>query len=228
MGWFGQAGRVARQPRYPSDLTDEEWALIEPLLPPAGTGGRPEEHPRRDVVDAVPYVVRTGCAWRNCLPIPALADGVLLFRALGEAAGHAADARHPAAAGPPDRRTRCRAVGGHHRLPERQGPDPVSRTTRGYDAGKKINGRKRFVITDTLGLLLTVTMCAASVQDRDGAKGALLGLYLTMPRCRFVFADAGFAGRLVLWHATCSTSPSASSANPQIRRDSPSCPAAGR
>jgi transposase len=69
----------------------------------------------------------------------------------------------------------------------------------GYDAGKKINGRKRFIVTDTMGMLITVMVCAASVQDRDGAKSALLGTYLSTGRCRFVFADAGFAGRLVEW-----------------------------
>ena len=71
----------------------------------------------------------------------------------------------------------------------------------GYDAGKKVNGRKRFIVTDTMGSLITVMVCAASVQDRDGAKSALLGTYLSAVRCRFVFADAGFAGRLVEWAA---------------------------
>ncbi len=57
---------MARQPgRYPSDTSDEQWALIEPLLPPANTGGRSEKHPRRAVVDAILYVVRTGCSWRQ-------------------------------------------------------------------------------------------------------------------------------------------------------------------
>ena len=54
-----------RPRRYPSDTSDEQWALIEPLLPPVNTGGRPEKHPRRAVVDAILYVVRTGCAWRQ-------------------------------------------------------------------------------------------------------------------------------------------------------------------
>lgn len=56
---------MLRRPTYPSDLTDDQWALIEPLLPPANTGGRPEKHPRRDVVGAILYVVRTGytCPW---------------------------------------------------------------------------------------------------------------------------------------------------------------------
>ncbi|GAA0212023.1 hypothetical protein GCM10009527_005070 [Actinomadura nitritigenes] len=53
-----------RRSCYPSDLSDDEWALVEPLLPPPGEGGRPEKHSRRAVVDAISYVVRTGCAWR--------------------------------------------------------------------------------------------------------------------------------------------------------------------
>jgi transposase len=57
---------MTRRPaRYPSDTNDEQWALIEPLLPPVKTGGRPEKHSRRAVVDAILYVVRTGCAWRQ-------------------------------------------------------------------------------------------------------------------------------------------------------------------
>ncbi|MFD1322246.1 transposase [Micromonospora sonneratiae] len=76
--------------------------------------------------------------------------------------------------------------------------DTVARDSRGYDAGKKINGRKRFIVTDTLRLLLVVMVCAANVQDRDGAKSTLLSLYLATP-VRFVLADGGFAGRLVDW-----------------------------
>jgi transposase len=79
-----------------------------------------------------------------------------------------------------------------------KGADTVGRETRGYDAGKKINGRKRFIVTDTLGLLMVVTVLAASVQDRDGAKAVLLDTYLRTP-VRFVFADGGFAGRLLEW-----------------------------
>jgi transposase len=79
-----------------------------------------------------------------------------------------------------------------------KGADTIGRDTRGYDAGKKINGRKRFIITDTLGLLILVSVVAASVQDRDGAKTALLSMFLTTP-IRFVFADGGFAGKLVAW-----------------------------
>src|SRR4051794_40155887 len=82
-----------------------------------------------------------------------------------------------------------------------KGADTVGRESRGYDAAKRINGRKRFIVTDTLWLLIVVAVMAASVQDRDGAKTTLLSMYLTAP-VRFVFADAGFAGRLVDWAAS--------------------------
>ena len=82
-----------------------------------------------------------------------------------------------------------------------KGADTVGRESRGYDAGKKINGRKRFIVTDTLGLLLTVVVLHAGVQDRDGAKPVLLDTRLRT-RVRFVFADGAFAGRLLDWAQT--------------------------
>ena len=91
-----------------------------------------------------------------------------------------------------------------------KGADTVGRDSRGYDAGKKINGRKRFIVTDTLGLLLVVVVLAASVQDRDGAKSVLLDTYLRTP-VRFVFADGGFAGR-------CSTGPADPAPPPSAHR----------
>lgn len=74
-----------------------------------------------------------------------------------------------------------------------KGADIVGRESRGYDAGKKVNGRKRFIVTDTLGLLLTVVVLTAAVQDRDGAKPVLLNTRLRT-QVRFVFADGAFAG----------------------------------
>jgi transposase len=190
---------MLRERRYPSDLTDAQWALIEPLLPPAKTGGRPEKHRRRDIVDAILYVVRTGCSWRQ-LPVDfppwqtvywyfvRWEDDNLTERMLAVL------------------RRRVRAAQGRNAEPSAgiidsqsvKGADTVPRKTRGYDAGKKVNGRKRFIVTDTLGLLLIVCVMAASVQDRDGAKTTLLSLYLFTP-VRFVYADAGFAGMLVDW-----------------------------
>lgn len=199
-GRFGQGGGVSRQSRYPSDLTDGEWALVEPLLPPAGEGGRPEKHPRRAVVDAILYVVRTGCAWRQ-LPadFPPWQTVYWYFvrwekqrvtlRMLDALRAQVRQAEGRTAE-PPAGIIDSQSV---------KAADTVGRKTRGFDAGKKVNGRKRFIVTDTLGLLITVTVVAASVQDRDGARSALVGLYLTSAGCRYVFADAGFAGRLVEW-----------------------------
>ncbi len=75
----------------------------------------------------------------------------------------------------------------------------MGRDSRGYDAGKRVNGRKRHVVTDTLGLLLVVMVTAANVQDRDGGKRVLDRLRITMPSVVTVFADGGYAGRLVAY-----------------------------
>ena len=188
-----------RPQRYPSDTSDEQWALIEPLLPAVNTGGRPEKHPRRAVVDAILYVVRTGCAWRQ-LPadFPPWQTVYWYFNRWEQA--KATEKILPVV------RAQLRVQEGRQPEPSAglidsqsvKGADTVSRDTRGYDAGKKINGRKRFIVTDTLGLLLVVVVLTASVQDRDGAKPVLLDTYLRT-RVRFVFADGGFAGRLLEW-----------------------------
>lgn len=107
-----------------------------------------------------------------------------------------------------------------------KGADTVGRDSRGYDAGRKINGRKRFIVTDTLGLLIVVVVLAASVQDRDCAKTTLLSAYVISP-IRFVFADGGFAGKLVDWARTSSPPWCTSCANPKASTASPSFPAAG-
>lgn len=190
---------MPRERCYPSDLTDAQWALVEPLLPAPNTGGRPEKHPRRDIVDAILYVVRTGCAWRQ-LPVdfPPWQTVYWYFARWEEAK---VTEQMLAVL-----RRRVRAAQGRAEEPTAgiidsqsvKGADTVGRESRGYDAGKKVNGRKRFIVTDTLGLLLVVCVMAASVQDRDGAKTTLLSMYLVTP-VRYVFADAGFAGTLVDW-----------------------------
>ncbi|ALE86299.1 transposase [Pseudonocardia sp. HH130629-09] len=176
--------------------------MIEPLLPAAGAGGRPEKHARRDVVDAILYVVRAGCAWR-ALPVdfPPWQTVYWYFNRWEQ--------QRVTEQILPIVRRQLRADEGRDPEPSAgiidsqsvRSADTVGRDTRGYDAGKKINGRKRFIVTDTLGLLLTTMVCSASVQDRDGAKSTLLDLYLRT-RVRFVYADAGFAGRLLDWATT--------------------------
>ncbi|MEU8397986.1 IS5 family transposase [Nonomuraea sp. NPDC048892] len=185
--------------RYPSDLTDARWELIEPLLPEPSTGGRPEKHPRREIVNAILYVVRSGCPWRYLPTDLPPWQTVYWYFQQWEAAG-------VTEALPAELRVKARRQAGRDDEPSAgiidsqsvKGADTVGRDGRGYDAGKKINGRKRFIITDTTGPLVTVAVMAAGWQGRDGAKTALLSAYLTIP-IRHVFADQGFAGRLVDW-----------------------------
>jgi transposase len=152
-------------------------------------------------VDAILYVVRTGCSWRQ-LPVdfpPWQTVYWYFVRWEGQQVTEQILDRL---------RKRVRTAQGRNEQPSAgiidsqsvKGGDTVPRGTRSYDAGKKINGRKRFIVTDTLGLLIVVMVCAASVQDRDGAKQLLLSLYYVGP-VRFVFADGGFAGQLVDWAA---------------------------
>ena len=143
--------------RYDFDLTDGQWRLIEPLWPPPGAAGRPEKHPRREIVNAILYVVRTGCAWRlQPREVPRWqtvfwylkrwrADGSLdrLHDALRDRLCDA-DGRDPMASA---------AIVDVQSV---KGADTLGRATRGYDAGKKVNGRKRHVLVVTLGLLLVV------------------------------------------------------------------------
>ncbi|MGH9621281.1 MAG: IS5 family transposase [Bryobacteraceae bacterium] len=187
--------------RYPSDLTDRQWELIEPLLPdpPAGPAGRPPAHGRRQIVNAILYLTRTGCAWRMMprdLPpwqtvyryFAAWRDDGTLDRvhdALRECVRVKQEARNPEpSAGIVD----SQSV---------KGADTVGADTRGYDAGKKINGRKRHIVVDTIGLLLVVMVSAASIQDRDGARPTLKRLHQAVGSVRHIWADGGYSGRLL-------------------------------
>lgn len=197
---------MSRQRQYPSDLTEEQWAVVEPLLPEPTRhprGGRREKHPRRAVVDAILYVVRTGCSWRQ-LPADFPPWQTVYWYFVRWEAQNATTAMMDAL------REQLRVAEGREPEPSAglidsqsvRGADTVGRGTRGYDAGKKVNGRKRFIVTDTLGLLLVVMVCAASVQDRDGGRIILNRLDDRRRKLRHVFADGGFAGRLVEWAAT--------------------------
>jgi transposase len=196
----GQGGSVSSPRRgYPSDLTDAQWALIEPLLPEPSTDGRREKHPRRETVNAILYVVRSGCPWRYLPADLPPWQTVYWYFVRWEDAGVTEKLLATL-------RVKARLQDGRSPQPSAgiidsqsvKGADTVGTDSRGYDAGKKINGRKRFIVTDTAGLLITVAVMAASWQDRDGAKTALLSAYLATP-IRHVFADQGFGGRLVDW-----------------------------
>jgi transposase len=82
-----------------------------------------------------------------------------------------------------------------------RGAETVARSRRGYDAGKKVNGTKRHIAVDTCGLLLAVLVTAAGVQDRDAARPLLWAVHACFPGIRLVWADSGYAGKLVGWAA---------------------------
>jgi transposase len=190
---------------YPSSsMTDAQWALLEPLLPPPGNrggrGGRPEKHPRRRVLDAIFYVVRGGIAWA-ALPaeFPPAKTVYGIFRRWVRAGVWAR--LHDAL------RDRARVRAGRRPLPTAavidsasvRGADTVPTASRGYDAGKRVNGRKRHLAVDTTGLLLAVVVTVAGIQDRDGACRLLAALRARFSTITLIWADGGYAGRLVTW-----------------------------
>jgi len=182
--------------RYPSDLTDEQWALIEAMVP-VRSGGRPAIHPRRRIVEAILYVNRTGCSWRQLPHDFPPWDTVYWYFKRWNAEG-TTDRIHDAL------RAATRDAAGRDPMASAgivarsvKGADTVGTSSRGYDAGKKVNGRKRHVVVDTIGLLVVVLVTAASVQDRDGGRLVLDKARMAMPSIVLVWADGGYAGRCV-------------------------------
>lgn len=193
-----------RARRYPSDCTDAQWVLIDPLLPdPAfltGAGGRPEEWCRREIVDAIFYLVDNGNKWRG---LPAdFPPWQTVYRYLASWEKHGITQRVLDSL-----RDRVRLEAGRAAEPSAavidsqsvKAAEEASKASRGFDAGKKINGRKRHIGVDTLGLLLIVIVTAASVQDRDGGKPLLNKLSRHCQRIRLIWADGGYAGKLLTW-----------------------------
>ena len=179
---------------YASDVTDREWALIGPLLPAARTGGRPRTTDLRRVVNAVFHLLQAGCQWRM-LPrdFPPRSTVYGYFRAWIAAGvwAHIHDALY----------RRTRELEGREESPTAAIIDSQSMKTSaearemvGYDAGKRIKGRKRHLVTDTLGLMLRIEVHSASMQDRDGAALVLDRITHRFPFLERIFADGGYQG----------------------------------
>jgi putative transposase len=189
-----------RQP-YPTDLSDEQWNLLEPMLPPPFLVGRKRTVDLREIVNAILYLLRSGCAWRY-LPhdFPKWATVYYYFRLWRDLEWFAKLNS--------ELRTQVRLADGRDKDPSAAIVDSQSvKTTeqggdKGYDAGKKVNGRKRHILVDTLGLLLCVKVLAGNLQDRDGAKVLLDEVKERMPRLYLIWADGGYRGKLIHWVAT--------------------------
>lgn len=200
-----ETGKDSSQPVYSSSsMTDAQWAIIEPLLPPAGNttgkGGRPEKYDRRTILDGIFYLNRGGIAWRQLpkdFPPPMTVYDTFRRWARDGSWKRIHDAL----------RDQLRITLGKNALPTAaiidsqsiQGADTVPGDSRGYDAGKKTNGRKRHIAVDSNGLLLAVVVTMAGIQDRDGACRLLVLLRAAFSTISLVWADGGYTGRLLPW-----------------------------
>ena len=179
--------------RYASDVSDAEWVQIEALLPVAKRLGRPRSTQMRQVVNAMLYLLTTGCQWR-LLPkeFPPFSTVQRFFyrwrdAGLWQTINHFLVMRTREAAGREASPTAGVLDSQSVKTTEAAGP-------RGYDAGKKIKGRKRHVLTDTNGLLVAAVVHQADIQDRDGAPLVLASARYLYPWLRHVFADGAYSG----------------------------------
>jgi putative transposase len=185
---------------YPTDLSDAQWSCLLSYLPTPKAQGRPRIHSLRDVLDAIFYVLKSGCHWRllphDFPPWPTVyyhfrklrLSGAwgLIYRALRSAERNRAGKNADASAAIMDSQSVKTTEEGAR--------------SNGYDAYKNVKGRKRHLLVDTLGLPLSVYVTSADVQDRVGARCILAGLKPFVPRLKKIWADGAYAGeKLAGW-----------------------------
>jgi putative transposase len=189
--------KATRKP-YSSDLTNEEWAILAPELPAPVPAGAPRTTDLREVVNAILYRLHNGCAW-HALPHDLPPEGTVRDYFHRWRRGGMGQRLNDML------RRRVRQAEGRDAEPSAAIIDSQSakgtRTsgTKGYDAGKKVKGTKRHLLVDTLGLLLLVVVHPANLQDRDGAKLVLSQARGLFPKLQLIWADGGYAGKLIAW-----------------------------
>jgi transposase len=167
--------------RYTTDLTDAKWQLIDYCFPKPSRTGRPRQHAYRELLNAVFYLTRTACQWRNLpkdvAPWRTVYHYFRLWKRTGLLEAIHAHLGEQVRLGDGRRRHASAGILDSQSVKSTEGSDE-----RGYDAGKKVNGRKRHLLVDTLGLILRVMILPANIQDRDAARQLLTAFFARSPR----------------------------------------------